>query len=256
MPGFVLNGGDWLCWFGRANKQMMRTLGVIPARGGSKDIPRKNLYPLGGKPLICYTIEAARQARQIDRLIVSTDDLEIARVAEATGAEVPFLRPAHLASDTASQLEVAIHAVSQIESGGSSVETVILLQPTTPFRSSQDIDQALELLQDSGADSVMSLYQVHQDHPYYMYTLEDGRPKPLLSVPIEAINRQQFPSVYVRNGAIYAVRRHILMERRSLYGANIRAYIMPFFRSISINSEIDLALAEFLLAAHPQAVKG
>ena len=227
---------------------MSRILGIIPARGGSKGIPRKNIRLLNGKPLIAYTFETARQASQITRCILTTDDPEIAEIAQEHEIDVPFMRPAHLATDEATTLEVVLHAISAIEEAEQSLyDIIVLLQPTTPLRIVDDITQSLTLIEQTNADSVVSFYQVEHGHPYYMYTLEDGQPQPLMQIPRHITRRQDFPPVYVRNGAIYATRRDILVESRSFYGEQVRAYVMPYKRSINIDSEIDLVMAEQIL---------
>jgi CMP-N-acetylneuraminic acid synthetase len=224
-------------------------LAVVPARGGSKGVPRKNIRPLAGKPLLAYTLEAARAAARISRLVVSTDDEEIAAAARQWGADVPFLRPPHLADDAAPQVEVVLHALQTVEALEQAVYPyVVLLQPTAPLRSPGDIDASLDLLISSGCDSVVSYCRVEREHPYYMATLEDGRPRPVLEVPPGLTARQQYPAVYLRNGAVYAARREVLLERRSFYGTDVRAYVMPSRRSINIDTLFDLELAEFLLA--------
>ncbi|MCZ7574935.1 MAG: acylneuraminate cytidylyltransferase family protein [Ardenticatenaceae bacterium] len=230
-----------------------RTLGVIPARGGSKGIPGKNIRLLAGKPLIAYTIEAARESQLLTRFVVSTDDKEIAAVAKAWGAPV-LMRPSELAADDTPMAPVVQHVLSTLRSTEGDYDYIVLLQPTAPLRTGNDIDGALSLLQASSADSVISLYQVEQGHPYYMYTVENDQPKPLMIVPPGVTRRQQFPAIYVRNGAIYAVKRDILLEQHSFFGARTQAYIMPFLRSINIDTETDLLFAEFLLTriAAPQ----
>jgi CMP-N,N'-diacetyllegionaminic acid synthase len=229
-------------------KDFMKTLAVITARGGSKGFPRKNIQHLLGKPLIAYTFEAAKNSKLISRIILSTDDLEIANVARSLGIGIPFIRPPELASDYASQVDVVLHALETIErTEGIRFEVLLLLQPTTPLRTASDIDSSLEKLFESGADSVISVYRVEHGHPYYMYTLDGDRPLPLLKIASQTPRRQDFPLIYVRNGAIYATRRESLTKYRSLLGPDTRAYIMPFERSINIDTEFDLSLAEFLL---------
>lgn len=228
--------------------QSTEILAIVPARGGSKGIPRKNTRPLAGEALIGYTLRAAQASRHITRLIVSTDDQEIADMARSYNVEVPFVRPKDLASDEASQVDVVLHALREIERLSSvRYDIVLLLQPTTPLRSTADIDEALGKLVASGADSVVSFHRVSQGHPYYMYTLIGDRPEPLLQVPRDISRRQQFPYVYVRNGAIYAVRRDVLVKEKSFYGRDVRAYVMSYERSINIDTEVDLMVAEVLL---------
>ncbi len=225
-----------------------QVLAVVPARGRSKGVPRKNLRLLSGRPLIAYTIEAALASRYISHLVVSTEDAEIAEVSRSLGADVPFIRPLELALDHSSQLDVVLHALEIVEGARKmTYEVVLLLQPTTPLRTTADIDNALEKLIVTGADSVVSFHQVEQGHPYYMYTMGDDRPEPLLEVPAHITRRQEFPAVFVRNGAIYATRRNVLVRQRTFYGHDMRAYFMPIERSINIDTEFDLAMVEFLL---------
>lgn len=225
-----------------------RTLGVTAARGGSKGIPRKNIKLLAGKPLIAHTITAALAAASLTRYLVSTDDTEIAAVARQWGAEVPFRRPAHLATDEAAQLDVLIHAVTWAEQQEQNrYDYVVVLQPTAPLRTTQDIENGLALLRDSGADAVVSIIPVVHGHPNFdMHRLANNRMVPLHPDVEAGLRRQDCPPVYVRNGAIYAVRRDVLVGRRSLYGADCRPYIMPPERSANIDSPLDLDFAEFL----------
>ena len=225
-----------------------QVLAIVPARGRSKGVARKNLRLLSGRPLIAYTIEAALASRYISHLIVSTEDAEIADVSRSLGADVPFVRPLELALDHSSQLDVVLHALESVEGSRQiTYKMVLLLQPTTPLRTTADIDNAVEKLMVTDADSVVSFHQVEQGHPYYMYTIDDDRPKPLLEAPANITRRQEFPAVFVRNGAIYATRRDVLVQERTFYGQNMRAYLMPIERSINIDTEFDFGMAEFLL---------
>lgn len=224
-----------------------RVLAVIPARGGSKGVPRKNIRPLAGVPLIAHTIRAAQAAQMVSRILVSTDDEEIAAVAREWGADVPFLRPAALSDDRAAQIDVVIHALQQAEMLDSVTYThVLLLQPTAPLRTAEDIDASLRLLLQSGCDAVVSYTPVESAHPFYMVTLEDSRPRPILEIPQGLTARQEYPPVYRRNGAIYATRRDVILAG-SFYGEDVRAYIMPPERSVNIDSFFDFELAEFLI---------
>jgi CMP-N,N'-diacetyllegionaminic acid synthase len=227
----------------------MNVLAVIPARGGSKGIPRKNLYPIGGKPLIAYTLEAVQASKLITWSVVSTDDDEIASVSRSLGGNVPFIRPPALATDEATQLDVVLHAIAEVETAGEQpVDVVVLLQPTTPLRTAGDIDSALQLLTDTDSDSVVSMHRVEQGHPYYMYTLEDNLPQPLLPESQTFTRRQQFPAVYLRNGGIYATKRDVLVNQHSFYGKKSHAYVMPAERSTNIDAMMDIRWVEFLLS--------
>jgi CMP-N,N'-diacetyllegionaminic acid synthase len=226
-----------------------RVLAVIPARGGSKGVSRKNISPVCGKPLIAYTIETVAAARHLfNRIIVSTDDKEIADVAQRYGAEVPFLRPAWLAGDDMPMMPVLQHAVQFIEQQDSiRLDWVCLLQPTDPFRTVEDIEAALRLAQAGGCDSVISVVQVFSVHPILMKRIEGGRLLPYCIEEKEGSRRQDYhPPAYMRNGAIYLTRRDVLMEHNSIWGNVIRPYIMPPERSVGVDSELDLKLVELL----------
>jgi CMP-N-acetylneuraminic acid synthetase len=235
------------------SKNPSKVLGIVPARGNSKGIYRKNLRLLVGRPLISYTLTAALASEALQRLVVSTDDPEIASVAKGYGVEVPFIRPSELAQDETPQIEVVLHALEVLEeSERCRYDVVVLLQPTAPLRSAEDIRSSVKMLLETGGDSVVSFCRVEQGHPFYMYTLDGSKPRPLLDVPPQVTRRQQFPEIYLRNGAIYATRRDVLVEERNFYGHDTRAYVMPFDRSINIDRETDLLFAEVLLQTRPK----
>ncbi|WP_349371506.1 acylneuraminate cytidylyltransferase family protein [Salinarimonas sp.] len=226
----------------------MRTLALVNARGGSKGVPRKNVRPLAGRPLIAWSIEAGLGAARVTSLVVSTDDAEIAEVARASGARVPFTRPADLATDTAIQIDVVRHAVAALEAAGERYDAIVILQPTCPLRRAEDIDGALALLEESGADSVISVCDVGGRHPLTCYRADAaGRLSPLLPSDTRGVLRQQFGQVLWRNGAVYAMRRDVVMNRGSLYGDVTLGYIMPEERSFNIDSLFDWRLTEAYL---------
>lgn len=228
----------------------MRVLGVIPARGGSKGVPRKNVRTLLGKPMIAYTIEAALAAHPpLSRLLVSTDNDEIADISRQYGADVPFMRPAELATDKARSLPVIQHAVRFVETQeGRPYEWVLLLQPTTPLREAQDIQSAIALAALSQYDSIISVVQVYEHHPSLMKRIEDGLLLPFCVEEKEGTRRQDYsPAAYMRNGAIYLTRRDVLMERDTIWGERICPYVMPRERSVNIDDELDLIVADRLL---------
>ncbi|HXE80912.1 MAG TPA: acylneuraminate cytidylyltransferase family protein [Vicinamibacterales bacterium] len=226
----------------------MNVLGVVPARGGSKGIPRKNLAILAGRPLLAYTADAARASCQLSRTVVSTDDPEIAEAARALGLEVPFVRPADLAADSTPMAPVLQHAVDTLAAGGFRADIVVLLQPTSPLRRAAHIDAAVDLLTSSGADTVVSVVEVpHQFNPVSVMRLENGRLVPFLSGPA-LLRRQDKPRVFARNGpAVLAVRVSVL-ERGSLYGDDVRPLMMAPEESVDIDTPADLDFVEFLLA--------
>ena len=227
-----------------------KILAVIPARGGSKGVARKNIRPICGKPLIAYTIETALAARHLlHRTIVSTDDSEIAAVAREHGADVPFSRPTELAGDKVPTLPVLQHAVSFIETQDDiKFDWVLLLQPTAPLRALEDIEASLRVANQTNCDSVISVVQVFAEHPILMKRIEDNQLVPYCIEEKEGTRRQDYqPPAYMRNGAIYLTRRDVLMEKDSIWGQIISPYVMPFERSVSIDSELELMLVELLM---------
>ena len=220
----------------------MTLLALIPARGGSKGIPRKNIRPFCGKPLLQWSIDAALGSACVDQVVVSTDDPEIAQVARACGAEVPFLRPAELASDTASGVAPVLHALEHLPQ----VTDVLLLQPTSPLRSSHDIEAIVVLRQQVACESAVSLTPSAK-HPAWMYSLsQDQRLKLLLQLD-GAHCRQQLPPVYVLNGALYLATRALLLREQAFIAPDTVGYVMPAERSVDIDSPLDWQWAEFLM---------
>jgi CMP-N,N'-diacetyllegionaminic acid synthase len=225
----------------------MRVLGVIPARGGSKGIPRKNLVDLGGAPLLWWTASAAL-ASNLSRVVLSTDDPEIARIGRLCGLDVPFSRPAALSSDSASSIDVVIHALDSL-GPNLDYDAVMMLQPTTPFKTSGDIDHAIELLASSGADSVISLVDVGGHHPARMKRIVEGRIEdPSYAEAVENQPRQELEPLAIRNGAIYLTRVATL-RTHSFRGGESRALMMPAERSVNIDTQIDLLTARAILEA-------
>jgi CMP-N,N'-diacetyllegionaminic acid synthase len=220
-------------------------VGLIPARGGSKSIPRKNLAVLAGRPLLAYTAQAALAAARLDRVILSTDDAEIAEAGRALGLEVPFLRPAALAGDETAMAPVLRHALDWLGEHGTTAHAIVLLQPTSPLRNDRHIDEAVQLLLDSGAETVVSVVEVpHQYSPASLMILdEEGRLTPFQPGP-QILRRQDKPRVFARNGpAILAVRSAVL-QRDTLYGEPTVGYRMSVADSLDIDDPDDLWLAE------------
>jgi N-acylneuraminate cytidylyltransferase len=225
-----------------------RILGLINARGGSKGIPRKNIKPLGGKPLIAWAIDAGLASKRLTRLIVSTEDPEIADIAQQFGADVPFVRPPELASDAALQIDAIRHALETLSAAGEDYDAVAVLQPTCPLRRSDDIDGALDLLISENADTVISVMEVQGQHPLTMYTrAADGGLTPLMEANQAGVQRQEFPAVWWRNGAVYAIRSAVILEQGTLYGAKVLGYAMPAERSINIDEPLDWMMAEAMV---------
>ena len=223
-------------------------VGVITARGGSKSIPKKNIALLAGKPLIAWTIETALRSAALSRVIVSTNDIEIAEVAREWGAEAPFLRPAELARDDSPHIPVVVHAVEWLESHEDTrPDYVLLLQPTSPLRSVEDIDNAIRLGLEKDADSVVSVCQA-SSHPYLAKCLTaDGRLQDFVPKPEGYLPRQALTPAYVVNGALYLARRDVLIEKQTFYTERTYAYVMPPERSLDIDTPWDLYLADLIL---------
>lgn len=218
----------------------------MPARGGSKGVPRKNISPLAGEPLIVHTIREALSCPLVDDLVVTTDDEDIRRIALERGALAPFLRPAHLATGTALAIPTIQHAVLEMEARRDRrYDFVAMLQPTTPLRSADDITNALGVLIESGADGVISVVDVDNWHPMKMKRFDGNRLVDYDRPPVENPPRQSLPRVYMVNGAVYATRRDVLMEEDSFQGENCLGYVMPPERSVNIDSEADFVLAEY-----------
>lgn len=228
-------------------------LGIVPARGGSKGVPAKNVRPLAGRTLLDYTAEAARASGVIDRLIVTTDAREIAEAARAAGLEVPFMRPAMLAADDTPMLPVLQHALAELARQGDVPEIVVLLQPTSPLRRPEHIRDAVTLLRESGADSVVTVVELpkHQS-PDYVMRIEDGRLRPFLAEGARVTRRQDARAAYSRDGTVYAFWRRTLDRQGSIYGNDCRPLVLAAVESLSIDSPDDWAAAERILAARQQ----
>jgi N-acylneuraminate cytidylyltransferase len=219
-----------------------RVLGVIPARGGSKGVPGKNIRHVGGKPLIAWTIEAGQASKIIDRVVLSSDDLEIISVAQKHNCDVPFVREPQLAEDTTPTIDVVLDALNRCPA----YEWVVLLQPTSPLRTSQDIDQAIERCVALNAPSCVSVC-LAQESPYWMFTLnQDAHLAALL--PNQAVTRRQdLPPVYSLNGAIYVANAEWLKRERKFLTSETVAYEMPVERSLDIDTESDFLQLKILL---------
>lgn len=218
-------------------------LAIIPARGGSKGVPRKNIRIVAGKPLIALTIEEARKSKYIDRLVVSTDDQEIADIAVQWGGEVPFLRPSELAQDDTPGIAPVIHMLTTIRPV---YELVVLLQPTSPLRTVEDIDGAIASLVQQKAKACVSVVEPDKS-PYWMYSIDhSGHLVPLLDGDYAC--RQDIPIVYALNGAIYIAESNWLRNKRTFITDETVAYIMPKERSIDIDTETDILFANQVVA--------
>ena len=221
---------------------------MIPARGGSKGIKNKNLYDLSGKPLISYTIEAAKKSKLITDFIVSTDSLEIKKVSEEYGAEVPFIRPAHLSNDKALAVPTIQHAVLYAESlKNITYDYIVMLQPTAPLRTHEDIDNSLSKLIEENGDGIISVVDVENYHPIKMKTIKDGMLLDFVNSDLENPPRQSLPPVYIVNGAIYATKRDVFINKNTFKGNHCIPFIMPQNRSSNIDELQDIIVAEYFL---------
>ena len=237
---------------------MDEILGVIPARGGSKGVPRKNIRPLAGKPLIHYTVEAARKSRLLNRLVVSTDDAEIAEIIASMGCEV-LRRPATLARDDTPMAPVIQHVLDSLAEDGYQPEVVVVLQPTAPLRRAEHIDHCIDLISKTSANSVVSVSTVPGHfHPDWQFIIsENGELQAFSKRELDEVQtrRQELSTTYTRNGAVYAVRRTAFIESESLLAAPCIAYNMAAEDSVNIDSEEDFWVAERYLLQHQDEIE-
>ncbi len=226
----------------------LKIIGIIPARGGSKGVPRKNIRPLAGVPLIAYTIKEALKCKMLKDVVITTDDEEIREISIKYGAKVPFLRPKELAKDDSLVIPTIRHALLEMKKiEGKKYDYLVMLQPTTPLRSSQDIEVALKILIEKNADGIISVVDVDNWHPMKMKKFEGEKLVDYEKPPVENPPRQILPKVYMVNGAIYATKRDVFLEKNSFQGNFCLGYIMPPERSVNIDSELDFVLAEYLI---------
>lgn len=230
----------------RIMKDNKKILAIIPARGGSKGVLKKNIKLLAGKPLIAWTIETALSVTCLDRVILSTDDRQISEIGKQYGAEVPFLRPEKIAADDTLDMPVYEHALAWLNDNENFCPDIIVwLRPTAPLRIAQDINNALDILIKKEPDWVRSVCEV-EHHPYWMYKLNEGSMEPFIEgIQIKNyMRRQLLPPAYRLNGAVEVAWRSTILEKKLLYSGEIEAYIMPSDRSIDIDSEMDFRLAQ------------
>ncbi|MES9857778.1 MAG: acylneuraminate cytidylyltransferase family protein [Sedimenticola sp.] len=223
-------------------------LAIIPARGGSKGLPGKNVRPLGGMPLICHSIKAALAASTISRVIVSTDDDEIASISKNCGAEVPFIRPTNLAGDNSMVMDAYLHVVDKItDDTKKPVESFVALLPTAPLRLPKDIDGAVDIFKMNKADSVISVTESSVPVQWYRRITNEGILSDYLPEFNAVVNRQELEQTYVPNGAIYVFRTEVLRATRQYYMKKTYPYIMPHERSVDIDVLLDFEWAAFCL---------
>jgi N,N'-diacetyl-8-epilegionaminate cytidylyltransferase len=229
------------------------TVGLISARGGSKGVPRKNIRPLAGKPLIGWAIEVARNCPSLDRVVVSTDDAEIADVARRFGAEVPFLRPSELARDDSPELLTWQHCIRTLTADdGKAPEVLVAVPATAPLRAVEDVEACVADLYRSGADLCLTVKSAERNPYFTMVTLEDGWARMLIKPPKPIFRRQDAPEVFDIVPVAYAARAEYVLRTPRLLDGKVRATIVPAERSVDIDTELDLAFAEFLLNPQTQ----
>lgn len=224
-----------------------RVLAVIPARGGSKGVPGKNIQPVGGRPLIAWTVAAAKASRYVDRVILSSDDPDIMDAARAAGCEAPFVRPDALATDEADSVDVVLDALERVPG----YDIVVLLQPTSPLRVTEDIDGALDRMIEGGASSCVSVSEA-SDHPWLTFSQDEAGALRAFCNPGDGVSlrRQDLPPAYVLNGAIYAVDvARLRATRRFLEPGLTAAWVMPAERSLDIDTWDDISRADMALSA-------
>jgi CMP-N,N'-diacetyllegionaminic acid synthase len=226
-----------------------RVLGLIPARGGSKGLPGKNIRMLNGRPLIAWSLWAAERSRYLDRVIVSTDSQEIADAARAFGGDAPFMRPADLASDTADSIDVILHALDFCQDEGESYDYLVLLEPTSPLRTVEDIDHSLErLAAHPSAEAMVSMAQAEASHPSFCSKAgPDGLIEPFMGTAILHLRRQDLGEVLFPEGTIYISSVPALKKRRSFYHEKTLAHIVERHKQFEVDEEMDLVLIEALM---------
>ena len=229
-------------------KNNWKILGLVTARGGSKGLPGKNIITLFGKPLIAWTIEAGLRAPSLDSLVVTTDDEMIAQAARFAGARAPFIRPVELAGDTASSVDVVLHAIDWLASVGEHYDVVVLLEPTSPLRESEDIEGALDTLVRTGAESVVSICRVESTHPAFIYRRGDGeRLNPLMQRQPTGLRRQEIEPLYFLEGTVYVSQINALRRYQSFYHEDTVGYEVPRWKALEVDEMDDLVMIEALM---------
>ena len=222
-----------------------KIVAIIPARGGSKGVPDKNIKMLAGKPLIAYTIKEALESKYIDRTIISTENERISEISEKHGAEI-IDRPNELSRDDTPTLPVLRHVVDYLEKNEKcSVDIIVLLQPTSPLRKASDRDDAIEKFSKSGADLVVSVTEM-KHHPFWSFEIDGDRLKPFVKDGFKTIKRQDLPKVYTVNGAIYVMSAE-RARSDSIFGGDMRAVIMSEEKSVDIDTPLDFKITELLI---------
>lgn len=221
----------------------MSLLAIIPARGGSKRILRKNIKKIAGKPLISWTIDIAKKAQCIDEIFISTDDPEIAEISKSCGINVPFLRPANLSTDSSLSIDLVLHTLDIVKK----FDWVVLLQPTSPLRTSDDIENIYNLCIDANASSAVSVCQIIKN-PKWLYTMDNSsKMSSYLGRNIKNISKKNLQNIYTLNGALYLTRVDFLKKYKKFINEDTLGYVMPRERSIDIDTQEDWKIAEYYL---------
>ena len=229
-----------------------RIITIIPARGGSKGLPRKNIRLLAGKPLIAWTIEQAKNSKYIDNIVVSTEDEEIAENSKKYGAEVPFLRPKELARDDTPTIDVIMHAINWFEERGEYFDIVVLLEPTSPLRDIEDIDKCVEILiGNPKAKAIISVAQLESSHPEFNVVInEEGFiRKTDGTTNFKVLRRQDLEDIYFFEGSIYISEVGVLKQKRTFYHESTLAYVVPKYKSLEVDELCDFICIEALMKA-------
>jgi N-acylneuraminate cytidylyltransferase/CMP-N,N'-diacetyllegionaminic acid synthase len=224
-----------------------KILALIPARGGSKGLPGKNIRTLFGKPLIAWSIEAGLNSKYVDRVVVTTDDQKIASVAKKYGAEIPFMRPKELANDKSSSIDVVLHALDYLKKQGSEFDYIILLEPTSPLRETEDVDKSIEMLVNnrSGAVSIVGVSKVEAAHPMFDVKINKrGLLEHYMGSFQKYTRRQEIDDLYFFEGTVYISQVKAFIEKRTFYHEKTLPYIVPRWKSIEIDDIFDLVCAE------------
>ncbi len=229
----------------------MKILAFIPARAGSKRIPQKNIRPLAGKPLIAYTIEAAKKSKYINRIVASTDSKKIAKIARQYGAETPFLRPKSISQASSTEMEFFLHALDWFQKNENyKPDLIVLLYPTAPFRKPESIDKAIEeMIQHSEADSLRSI-KLCSEHPYKMWVIEKGYLKPFVKTKdpnVHTFSYHLLPTTYIQNANIYITKPTTIKKKKSYIGDIVIPFIMDETESIDVNTPLDFEFAEMIM---------
>lgn len=224
-----------------------KILAIIPARGGSKGVPRKNIKNLNGKPLIAYSIEVAKESKYIDRIVVSTEDEEIARISKKFGAEVPYIRPVDLAKDDSPTVDCIINMIEWLKENESYIpDYVCLLQCTSPLRESKDIDGTIEKAIRENIDGAISVCE-SEVNPYWTNIFDGEKLRYFIKEGKKITRRQDLPQSYRMNGAVYVIKTNILLKNKTFETDNIAGYVMPNERSIDIDTNLDFKFVELLM---------